>query len=205
MIAAVKIGNLAVSRGARTLFEGLGLDARAGEAVMLEGANGTGKTSLLRAVAGLLRPDTGEISFLGPDDADLEADEARSRGLHFIGHHDGLKTQRTAGEEFTFWADWLEGPAKDRLAAVEAYGLAPLMRLDVRVLSAGQRRRLALSRLKAAPRALWLLDEPFAPLDAQWRAALGAEMQAHLADGGLILAAAHDPLPVAHRIFKVDA
>ncbi len=171
---------------------------------MLAGANGAGKTSLLRAVAGLLRPETGRVRFEGAAGA-LDPDLARSRGLHLSGHHDGLKTQRTAGEEFAFWADWLGGGVEDRAAAIETYELSPLMGLDVRVLSAGQRRRLALARLRAAPRPLWLLDEPLAPLDARWRSAFGAEMAAHLLQGGLILAAAHDPLPVAHRTVEVGA
>lgn len=166
---------------------------------MLAGANGAGKTSLLRVVAGLLRPDAGEVSF------GLDAEEARSRHLHLVGHHDGLKSQRTAGEEFAFWADWLGGSAADRAPALDAYELKPLLPLDVRVLSAGQRRRLALARLRAAPRTLWLLDEPLSPLDGRWRAAFADEMARHLAGGGMILAAAHDPLPIDHRIVEVGS
>ncbi len=172
---------------------------------MLAGANGAGKTSLLRAIAGLLRADAGTVAFLGADAQARDPDEARSNDLHFVGHHDGLKTQRKAGEEFAFWADWLGGAAGNRADAIETYDLKPLLDLDVRVLSAGQRRRLALSRLKAAPRSLWLLDEPLAPLDTRWRAAMGVQMAHHLQGGGLILAAAHDPLPVPHRMVEVGA
>jgi heme exporter protein A len=205
LIASIAIDGLSVSRGARRLFDGLSLEVKAGEAVMLVGANGAGKTSLLRAIAGLLRPDSGAVSFLASDGQVLDPDEARSHGLHFVGHHDGLKTQRKAGEEFAFWADWMGGSEEGRTAAIDSYDLKPLLDLDVRVLSAGQRRRLALSRLKAAPRSLWLLDEPLAPLDARWRAAMGLEMAHHLQGGGLILAAAHDPLPVPHRTVEVGA
>lgn len=205
MIATCRIEGLTVSRGARRLFSGLTLEIGAGEAVMLTGANGAGKTSLLRAVAGLLRPDAGEIAFQAAGGAAIEAEAARGEHLHLAGHHDGLKTQRTAGEEFAFWADWLGGGERPRAEAMAAFDLAPLLALDVRMLSAGQRRRLALSRLLAAPRALWLLDEPLAPLDAGWRAKLGAMMQAHLDGGGLILAAAHDPLPVACRTVEIGA
>jgi heme exporter protein A len=205
MISALELEEIGISRGARRLFGGFSLRVAAGEAVMLAGANGAGKTSLIRVVAGLLRPDGGQVRFHGDAATDLDPDLARARHIHLSGHHDGLKTQRTAGEEFAFWADWLGGGAEDRAAAIETYELTPLLGLDVRVLSAGQRRRLALARLRAAPRALWLLDEPLAPLDSRWRAAFGTEMAAHLARGGLILAAAHDPLPVAHRAVEVGA
>jgi heme exporter protein A len=156
-------------------------------------------------VAGLLRSDAGTVSFFGKDGEKLDPEEARADHLHLAGHHDGLKTQRRAGEEFTFWADWLGGAPEDRAAAVERFDLDALLTLDVRVLSAGQRRRLALARLRAAPRPLWLLDEPLAPLDARWRAVMAAEMAAHLGRGGLILAAAHDPLPIPCRLAEIGA
>ena len=205
MIAALAIADLALSRGVRRLFEGQSLRLEAGEAMMLSGANGVGKTSLLRAVAGLLRPDAGVVSFIGRGGGALDAEEARADHLHLAGHHDGLKTQRRAGEEFAFWADWLGGGAQDRAAAIDAFDLEPLLALDVRVLSAGQRRRLALARLRAAPRPLWLLDEPLAPLDARWRSVMATEMAAHVGRGGLILAAAHDPLPIPCRVTEIAA
>jgi len=204
MIHGLVIEGLGLSRGVRRLFQGLSLNLRAGEAAMLSGANGVGKTSLLRAVAGLLRPDAGQVMFHDTAGVALEPEVARAEHLHLAGHHDGLKTQRRAAEEFGFWADWLGGAAQDRTAAIETFDLAPLLPLDVRVLSAGQRRRLALSRLRAAPRALWLLDEPLAPLDERWRRVMSVEMQAHLARGGLILAAAHDPLPIPCRTIAVS-
>lgn len=199
-LAGLEVEALALSRGLRPLFRDLSLRLAPGEAVMLAGANGAGKTSLLRAVAGLLRPDAGEIRFPG-----LEPDEARREALHLLGHHDGLKPQRRAGEEFAFWADWLGGAETLRTEAIDVFDLRPLLALDVRMLSAGQRRRLALARLLAAPRPLWLLDEPMAPLDARWRGELGRRMQAHLDGGGMILAAAHDPLPVATAVVEVGA
>lgn len=203
MIAAVSIEALSISRGARQLFGGLSLELRAGEAVMLAGANGAGKTSLLRALAGLIRPDGGSMAFADAAGNQIEPELARSDGMHFAGHQDGLKAQRRAREEIAFWGDWLGGREADRRAAIQTYNLEPLLDLEVRVLSAGQRRRLALARLRLAPRALWLLDEPLAPLDARWREAFAEEMAAHLAGGGLILAAAHDLLPVPHRTVEV--
>ena len=200
MITRLSIEALALQRGERPLFEGLSLELARGEAVALTGVNGAGKTSLLRAVAGLLRPAAGAVRFWA-DATELEAETARTAGLHLLGHHDGLKPGRTAREELGFWARWLGGG--DTGAAVEALELAPLLALEVRKLSAGQRRRLALARLLAAPRPLWLLDEPLAPLDAARRIRFGSLMAAHLAGGGMILAAVHDPLPLPTRSFAV--
>ena len=200
MITALSVSGLALQRGGRTLFEGLSFGLHAGEAAVLSGPNGAGKTSLLRAVAGLLRPAAGEIAFEGAD-----AEAARERHAHFLGHGDGLKGGRTAAEELGFWTRWLGGADAHRAEAERAFQLAPLLPLEVRRLSAGQRRRLSLARLLAAPRALWLLDEPLAPLDAAQRARFGGHLRAHLDGGGLVLAAVHDPLPVEARVIAVGA
>lgn len=191
MISTLSIESAAIRRGGRLLFEGVSLSLEAGQACALTGPNGSGKTSLLRAVAGFVRLEGGEIGFGAVDPL-----EARGGGLHLVGHADGLKPARTAAEELAFWARWCggtEAPAQDAATALE---LTPLLGLEVRRLSAGQRRRLAMARLLAAPRALWLLDEPLSPLDARWREVFGGLMRRHLADGGLILAAVHDPLPI---------
>jgi heme exporter protein A len=195
---------LSLQRGERRLFDHFDLRLRAGEAVSLTGANGAGKTSLLRAVAGLLRPESGAIAFDGAS-GPLDPEQARAEGLHLVGHHDGLKAGRMAGDELQFQAAWTGGDAAGVAKAIETFDLKSLLPLEVRRLSAGQRRRLALARLVASPRSLWLLDEPMAPLDASRRAQLGALMQAHLAGGGLILAAVHDPLPLVTRIVEVGA
>ncbi len=194
------VSGLALSRGERVLFRDLSLSLAAGEAVALTGANGAGKTSLLRALAGFIRPDAGSIAF-----ADADPAEARRRHIHWLGHLDGLKGARRAREELAFQAQWLGADAAGIAAAVEVLALDPLLDLEVRQLSAGQRRRLAFARLVATPRPVWLLDEPFAPLDARWREALGLLMQAHLDKGGAILAAVHDPLPVAARAIDIGA
>lgn len=202
MISALTVENLAVQRGERVLFKALGLSVAAGEAVALVGANGAGKTSLLRAVAGLILPLAGRVWFSG-EAGELDADDARRFGCHLIGHQDGLKGTRSAREELVFQAGWTGGRSGAELAAAERLGLTRLLDLPVRVLSAGQRRRLALARLIAAPRPLWLLDEPLAPLDAASRALLGEVMAEHLAGGGLILAAVHDPLPIAAHVVEI--
>lgn len=200
MIDALTLSGLALSRGGRRLFSGLSLELAAGEACALTGPNGSGKTSLLRAVAGLAALDAGEIAFGGADSA-----EARGRGLHFLGHQDGLKPARTAAEELAFWIDWQGGTPRAMDEAVAALDLGRLLPLEIRRLSAGQRRRLALARLIAAPRPLWLMDEPLSPLDIAWRARMGEIMTRHLQAGGLILAAVHDPLPIPARALEITA
>jgi heme exporter protein A len=191
----LQVKALSIRRGERTLFDGLSFRVQAGEAVALTGANGAGKTSLLRAIGGLLRPASGAVRFEGAVDGETP--------LHLVGHQDGLKSGRTAAEELRFWARFLGGSRASADAALERFDLARLAALEVRRLSAGQRRRLALARLAAAPRPLWLLDEPMAPLDADWRVRFGAIMAEHLTGGGLIIAAVHDPLPVLHTAVPV--
>jgi heme exporter protein A len=192
MISRVEAQSLRVERGGRTLLDGLSFQVEAGEALALTGPNGAGKTSLLRCLAGLLRPAAGTIRF-----GEAEPEIARSRGLHWLGAQDGLKGQRTAEAELRFWARWNGAP--EAAGALDALGLAAERRREVRHLSTGQRRRLALARLLAAPRPLWLLDEPLAPLDTAWRERVGELMRAHLEQGGLIVAAVHDPLPIPAR------
>jgi heme exporter protein A len=207
MITALSAEALALDRGGRRLFHGLSFELSAGEALALTGPNGAGKTSLLRAVAGLLRPAEGAVRFKGPA-GDLDPQDARA-GLHWLGAQDGLKSARTADRELRFWSQWSpappEGPSPPEVAsALDQLGLLTHARTAVRRLSTGQRRRLALARLLARPRPLWLLDEPLAPLDAGWRVRVGELMRAHLDGGGLLLAAVHDPLPVPARELALD-
>jgi heme exporter protein A len=200
VIERLSLTDAALRRGGRLLFAGLSVTLHAGEALALTGRNGAGKTSLLRAIAGLVRLEAGAVGFGAVDAAD-----ARASALHLVGHHDGLKPGRTAREELAFWGAWLGGTPAHAKAAAERLGLLPLLDLEVRRLSAGQRRRLALGRLLAAPRSLWLLDEPTSPLDAHWRALFGQIMAEHLAAGGLVVAAVHDPLPTPARSLEIVA
>ncbi len=214
MIESIAITDLALQRGERLLFKGLDLSVGAGEAVALVGANGAGKTSLLRAIAGFIRPLRGEIAFRGADGAALDADEARRGQCHLVGHQDGLKGARTVVEELDFQLGWMgtqdprfarAGRALGMAHALDALDLERLEQLEIRKLSAGQRRRVALARVVGAPRGVWLLDEPMAPLDAAHRDAFGALMREHLDGGGLIVAAVHDPLPLPARIVEIGA
>lgn len=202
MLRTIRIKDLGLVRGERRLFSGLDLEISAGQAVALTGRNGAGKTSLLRAVAGLLRPAQGVIDFEG-EAGSLEAEVARADGLHLVGHHDGLKSTRSAWEELRFQTLWTGGTEASARAAAAKLDLDRLLDLEIRRLSAGQRRRVALARLLASPRSLWLLDEPMAPLDAGHREGFGALMAEHLAGGGMVLAAVHDPLPVSCRVVEV--
>ena len=204
MLRTIRIKDLSLVRGERRLFSGLNLELQAGQAVALTGRNGAGKTSLLRAVAGLLRSAEGTILFEG-EAGELEAEAARAEGLHMVGHHDGLKSTRSAWEELLFQTLWTGGSEASARVAATKLDLDRLLDLEVRRLSAGQRRRVALARLLASPRSLWLLDEPMAPLDAGHREGFGAVMAQHLAGGGMILAAVHDPLPVPCRVVEIGA
>lgn len=204
MLRVVLIKDLAISRGERRLFSQLDLTLEAGQAAALVGRNGAGKTSLLRAVAGLLRPAEGSVTFEG-EAGPIETETARAEHLHLLGHQDGLKSSRTAWEELRFQTRWTGGTEDGARAAAKRFDLNRLLELEVRRLSAGQRRRLALARLAASPRSLWLLDEPMAPLDAAQRAAFGTVMAEHLAAGGMILASVHDPLPIPARPVEIGA
>lgn len=196
----LSLEKLSLRRGGRLLFEQVELKLAPGEAAALTGRNGAGKTSLLRAVAGLVAVEEGRIGF-----GAVEPAQARAEMIHLVGHLDGLKPGRTAREELGFWSRWCAAGDTNAAEAADVLGLAGLLDLEVRRLSAGQRRRLALARLLAAPRPIWLLDEPLSPLDAEWRARFGEVMAAHLADGGMVLAAVHDPLPIAAREVELGA
>ena len=188
------VEGLRLRKGYNRLVDGLDLVLAPGEALSLSGENGVGKTTLLRAVAGFSPPEAGTIRF-EHDGAALEAEAAQARMIHYLGHQDAASPARTVAQELRFQADWLGGD----MTGIGPLRLEPLLDLETRYLSAGQKRRLSCARLLMAKRPLWLLDEPMAPLDAAHRGLLAGLMQAHLAQGGSIIAAVHDPLPFATR------
>jgi heme exporter protein A len=188
--------NLSIDRGGRRIVDGLSFALAAGEALVVTGRNGAGKSTLLRAVAGLLPLAGGRIAWLGggpSDDGVPLAAEA-----HYVGHADALKAALTAAENLTFWQAMLGGSARAGAmppkAALAQLGLRHVADLPVRYLSAGQKRRVALARLLVVARPLWLVDEPTATLDADTRQRFAEILLAHLAEGGLVLAATHVPL-----------
>jgi heme exporter protein A len=181
--------DLACVRGGRTVFRALSFALGAGEALLVTGPNAAGKSSLLRLVAGLIRPQQGLIELEGADSELTVGEQA-----HYLGHQDALKPSLSVAENLAFWAAFLGGEAAKGAGALAAVGLDGLTHLPATYLSAGQRRRLSLARLVAVERPIWLLDEPTSALDAAGQAMLAGLMGAHLGRGGLILAATHGPI-----------
>ena len=181
--------NLACNRGGRDVFAGVSFSVASGEALVVAGRNGAGKSSLLRLIAGLVRIAGGTLDLQGGEPEASIAEQA-----HYVGHQDALKPTLSVGENLRFWAAFLGAAADDIEPALEAVGLAALADLPAAYLSAGQRRRLSIARLVAAPRPIWLLDEPTSALDTPSQARLVELMRGHLAGGGLIVAAAHGPI-----------
>lgn len=182
------------------MFSGVRFAVAAGQALVLTGPNGAGKSSLLRMIAGLIRPVAGTIVLEGGD-PELSVGEQ----CHYAGHLDPLKPALTVAENLAFWARFLnggrlpEGEEAGIARGLQSAGLEDLAGLPAGYLSAGQRRRLSLARVLAAPRPVWLLDEPATALDAASQERLQRVMQAHLAGGGVIVAATHSPLGLAEQ------
>ena len=187
--------NLVLERGGRNVFDGLSLRLEGGAALVLTGPNGSGKSTLLRSLAGYLRPASGSVRITGAG-ADREVGEV----CHFVGHLDGIKTHLTAAENLSFWATYLGGVtdlATRVEAALQRFALDALADIPAGYLSAGQKRRLALARLVAAERPLWLLDEPTVSLDLASIEVLIAAINGHLASGGMAVIATHVPMALA--------
>ena len=202
MISSLTAEKLACARGERQLFDGLSFRVRAGQALAVEGANGAGKTSLLRLVAGFLAPAAGRI-VVKTSETESDDDEERGRLVGWLGHLDGLKPQMTVKEQLSFYARLHAMPRADLAATLAQVGLARQAELPCRYLSAGQKRRLALARLLVSRRPLWLLDEPFAALDTAGQTLVAQLMARHCGEGGIIIAATHDPLGLGNESLKL--
>ena len=200
MISSLTAENLACARGDRTLFDSLNFCVTAGQALAVEGANGAGKTSLLRMIAGFLAPVAGRI-VVKTDGRENDDSEERGKSIGWLGHQDGLKPQLSVREQLDFFAS-LYGHKADS-TVLEQVGLGRQADLPCRYLSAGQRRRLSLARLLAGKRPLWLLDEPFAALDTAGQRLVAHLMARHCGDGGIIIAATHDPLGLGNESLKL--
>jgi heme exporter protein A len=181
--------DLACRRGGRDVFAGVSFSVASGESLTIRGRNGAGKSSLLRMMAGLVRVAGGQVSLEGGDPELTLGEQA-----HYLGHLDALKPSLSVEENLRFWSAFLGAAAANLDEPLRAVGLDSLSNLPAAYLSAGQRRRLSIARLLTVKRPLWLLDEPTSTLDAAAQVRLGEIMQAHLAGGGIILAATHGPL-----------
>ncbi|MCC7257426.1 MAG: heme ABC exporter ATP-binding protein CcmA [Gammaproteobacteria bacterium] len=183
--------HLTARRGSTWLFAGLGFSLGTGEALLLQGANGTGKTTLLRILCGLSQPESGHVCWQG-----IERREALRGLAAYAGHLPGLSHDLTVEQNLQFYAG-LDGWPDDAAGLVEELGLMRCYRLEIRQLSAGQRRRAALARVLSSRLPVWLLDEPFTHLDADGRRMVERRLAAHLSAGGIAVVALHGELRLA--------
>ena len=202
----LRADQLACERGERQLFSGVDFELRAGEALWLRGANGSGKTSLLRLLCGLSRPAHGEVRWRGR--AVLGLREDYHRELLYLGHAVAIKDDLAAWENLATSVTLAGGRCNraQACAALELAGLGELAGLPARALSQGQRRRVALARLGIAPLPpLLVLDEPYTALDQDAARALGAALERHLAQGGMLVYTTHQPVELrAARVHRLD-
>lgn len=193
----LEVSNLACSRGDHRLFSDLSFALYPGQIMQIQGANGSGKTSLLRTLCGFIIPDDGKISWCGEDVRQL--DEAYFAEMMYLGHLNAIKDELSALENLRISAglSGAELNEKDAVAALRRMGLRGRERLPTKVLSQGQRRRVALARLLVSDARLWILDEPLAALDVGAVALIQELIAEHLAGQGMVMFTTHQPLQVA--------
>ncbi|WP_180902035.1 heme ABC exporter ATP-binding protein CcmA [Martelella soudanensis] len=196
---AVRADDLTVSRGDMLIFSGLSLSLSAGESLILTGPNGAGKSTALRAMLGLVGGAEGKASFFSGEGA---APLPLAFAAHYLAHQNAMKPEMTARENLVFWktlmGDFGDGHGMAVDDAADAVGLYEVLDLPFGFLSAGQKRRIAFARLLCSYRPVWLLDEPTAALDSAAKALFSALMNAHVAAGGIVIAATHEPLDLAN-------
>jgi heme exporter protein A len=185
-------------RGGREVFSGLDFVISSGEALAVTGANGSGKTSLLRMIGGLLALAGGSIDLEGGEGELTLAEQA-----HYLGHRDAMKPALSVLENLSFWRNFLGGEVLDAGQSLKLAGIEHAAHLPAAYLSAGQRRRLSIARLIAVRRPIWLLDEPTSALDAAGQALFTDVMRDHLARGGLVIAATHASLGIECRELRI--
>lgn len=204
-LLGLSVDRLALARGERHVVAGVSFEVRGGEALVLVGRNGVGKTTLLRAIAGFVTPRAGAIRLAAGD-----PEASIGERCHFLGHAEAVKGKLTVLENVAFWACFL-APAsqpheRERIyAAIDRVGLGDLAHLPAAYLSAGQKRRIGLARLLVAVRPLWLLDEPLVSLDAEGARTLTALIDEHLARQGLAVISTHLPMAIgAQRTLDLE-
>ncbi len=185
---------LAVDRGERRIFKGLSLSVSAGTAMVVTGPNGAGKSTLIKAIAGFLEPAEGTIRLDGLEGEDTERPLAEY--CHYLAHDNALKSQLTVAENLSFWQRFLGAPHASVDEALERVGLPGVGALPAGYLSAGQKRRVAIARLLVTHRPVWLVDEPTAALDKASEARFAELATAHVAAGGILVAATHQALGI---------
>lgn len=198
----LEIANLECIRGDRRLFSGLDFELATGELLHLHGHNGSGKTTLLRTICGLITPTAGEVRWQGQNVRKLRDDFARE--LVYIGHKNAIKADLTGTENLRI-ACQLDGIPVSRMQACEALekmGLRGHEDLPVRVLSQGQKKRVALARLLLNKSPLWILDEPFTALDKAAVAFLQTVIQDHVASGGMVILTTHQEVALTQGEVK---
>lgn len=190
-------------RGARLVFHSLDFMLRGGDALVLVGPNGSGKSSLLRLMAGLSTPANGQLRW---NDAQIVEDrQAHGARIHYVGHATGTKPALTTSEDLAFWSAFkLQNNPTAQRDALAHFGLSARANFPVRFLSSGQKRRLALARLIAAPAPLWLLDEPTVGLDTDGQAALETAVARHRAGGGILVVASHTTIALGETEITLD-
>ncbi|HBF30652.1 heme ABC exporter ATP-binding protein CcmA [Rhizobium sp.] len=190
----LKAENLSAKRGEDLLFRDISFGLTSGDALVLTGRNGSGKSTLLRVIAGFIRPERGSTTFESVSGESRTVREAS----HYLGHRNGMKAELSVRENLDFWKEFLGdfegGHGLDVDEAADRIGLSSITHLPYGYLSAGQQRRFAMARLLVAYRPVWILDEPTAALDAKAEAMFSKMIGKHLSDGGMVLAATHQPL-----------
>lgn len=198
----LELSNVSVDRGHRTIVSDISIQIAAGHALTLKGPNGVGKTTLIRAIAGFLKPSAGTIELSGTAN-----DSTVPENAHYIGHLNALKTGLTVWENLMFWSTFY-GSSESEVScdnAVNRLDLGDLTEIPAGYLSAGQKRRLALARLLSAHRQVWLLDEPTVSLDAHSTSKLASIVDEHLTQGGIVVSATHIPLGISNEVELVLA
>ncbi|MFT4162797.1 heme ABC exporter ATP-binding protein CcmA [Shinella sp.] len=185
---------LSAKRGEDLIFQDISFEIGGGEALVVKGSNGSGKSTLLRVLAGLLPAHSGSAKLLAAAQPIGQLGEA----AHYLGHRNAMKRELTVEENLSFWksffGDFAGGAGVPIAEAVEAVGLGGIAHLPFGYLSAGQQRRMAMAKLLVSWRPVWILDEPTAALDAAAEAMFAGLVTAHLAQGGIAIAATHQPL-----------